>query len=44
VLPRCGTRESYLIEIQSGSFRPSGLRSKGAEVGTRGPGSRCSEN
>jgi hypothetical protein len=29
---RCGTGKGYLIEAQSGSFRPSGLRIKRAEV------------
>jgi hypothetical protein len=32
LLERCGTGKGYLIEAQSGSFRPSGLRIKRAEV------------
>ena len=32
LLKRCGTGKGYLIETQSGSFRPSGLRIKRAEA------------
>jgi hypothetical protein len=34
---RCGGGKGYLIETQSASFRPSGLRIRRAEVWTKGP-------
>ena len=37
LLKRCGSGKSYLIETQSASFRPSGLRIRRAEVWTKGP-------
>jgi len=37
LLKRCGSREGYLSETVSASFRPSGLLIRRAEVRTKGP-------